>query len=88
MRHILALLPDIIKLDISLTRNVDTDPTRYALAAALIEFARKTRGSIVAEGVETAAELETLRALGAQTAQGFFLARPQPLEHVCQLIAA
>lgn len=88
MRHILALRPDIIKLDISLTRNIDADPTRYALAAALIEFANKTSSSIVAEGVETAAELEALRSLGAQTAQGYFLARPLPLGQVAQLVTA
>lgn len=86
MRHILLLRPDIIKLDISLTRNIDSDPTRYALAAALIEFARKTRCNVVAEGVETAAELEALRSLGAQTAQGFFLSRPLPLGQVTQLL--
>ncbi|MEC5388215.1 EAL domain-containing protein [Uliginosibacterium sp. H3] len=79
MRHILSVQPDIIKLDISLTRSIDTDPTRHALAAALIEFARQTGISVLAEGVETAAELESLRSLGAANAQGYFLSRPLPL---------
>lgn len=80
MRHILSLKPDIIKLDISLTRSIDSDPTRRALAAALIEFGRQTGSSILAEGVETASELSSLRALGAAKAQGYFLSRPLSLD--------
>jgi c-di-GMP-related signal transduction protein len=45
MRHVLAIHPDIIKLDLSLTRDIDTDSPRRALAAALIEFARQTQSS-------------------------------------------
>nr|MDQ3282546.1 EAL domain-containing protein [Acidobacteriota bacterium] len=72
-RHILSVAPDVIKLDTSLTRDVDRDPSRRALAAALIAFARDTGSRVVAEGVETAAELDTLRELGATNAQGYFL---------------
>ncbi len=84
MRHILSVRPDIIKLDISLTRSVDTDPTRHALAAALIEFARQTGSTVLAEGVETAAELRSLRTLGAAKAQGYFLSRPLSLDDIVQ----
>lgn len=79
LRHILNLQPDFIKLDIGLTRSIDIDPTRRALAAALLGFARETGSQIIAEGVETASELKTLRALGANYAQGYFLALPMPL---------
>lgn len=79
LRHILDLMPDLIKLDISLTRNIDTDHARCALATGLISFAREIGAGIVAEGIETAAELETLRELGVQYGQGFHLARPVPL---------
>jgi EAL domain-containing protein (putative c-di-GMP-specific phosphodiesterase class I) len=79
LRHILSLRPDLIKLDTSLTRDIDTDPARRALAAALIAFAGATGSQIVAEGVETVSELDTLRALGVQKAQGYFLGRPMPL---------
>jgi EAL domain-containing protein (putative c-di-GMP-specific phosphodiesterase class I) len=87
LRHILSLRPDLIKLDTSLTRDIDTDPARRALASALIAFAGATGSQIVAEGVETASELETLRALGAQKAQGYFLGRPMPLAGAAQLLA-
>jgi EAL domain-containing protein (putative c-di-GMP-specific phosphodiesterase class I) len=78
-RHILLIKPDVIKLDISITRAIDEDPSRRALAAALITFAGEIDATLVAEGVETAAELETLQALGATLGQGYFFARPGPL---------
>ena len=79
LRHILLLEPDIIKLDISLTRDIDTDRRRRALAAALITFANEMGISIVAEGVETHAELDALRSLGVRFGQGYYLRRPCPL---------
>jgi EAL domain-containing protein (putative c-di-GMP-specific phosphodiesterase class I) len=79
LRHVLHIQPELIKLDISLTRGIDSDPKRRALASALIAFARETQARIVAEGVETEAELRTLKQLGAGCAQGYFLARPMPL---------
>jgi EAL domain-containing protein (putative c-di-GMP-specific phosphodiesterase class I) len=79
MRHILSIEPDLVKLDISLTRGIDADRKRRALASALIAFARETDVDIVAEGVETSAELLALRSLGVKRAQGYYLARPKPL---------
>lgn len=79
LRHILDLMPDLIKLDISLVRSIDTDPARHALAAGLTSFANEIGASIVAEGIETEAELEALRQLGVQMGQGFHLAMPMPL---------
>ncbi len=85
LRHVLNIQPELIKLDISLTRNIDCDPKRRALASALIAFARETNARIVAEGVETEAELHTLEKLGAGSVQGYFLARPMPLrDALCQ----
>lgn len=80
LRHTLMLHPDIVKVDISLTRDIDTDRAKRALAAALISFGEEMGISIVAEGIETAAELETLVALGVPFGQGFFLARPAPID--------
>lgn len=87
LRHILALQPDVIKLDISLTRNIQDDLARHALAAALVHFGRETKSQILAEGVETAIELDTLRKLGVENAQGYFLGRPMPCADACLLIA-
>jgi EAL domain-containing protein (putative c-di-GMP-specific phosphodiesterase class I) len=79
LRHALQLAPDMVKMDISLTRGIDGDPGRRALATALISFAGETNMTIVAEGIETAGELQALRELGVRYGQGFYLARPAPL---------
>jgi EAL domain-containing protein (putative c-di-GMP-specific phosphodiesterase class I) len=79
-RHLLGLQPDVIKLDISLTRDIDHDVSRRALAAALVAFAGDVGAQIIAEGVETEAELETLGKLGVPWVQGYFLGRPQELD--------
>jgi EAL domain-containing protein (putative c-di-GMP-specific phosphodiesterase class I) len=82
MRHILSIEPNLVKLDISLTRGIDRDRKRRALASALIAFARETDVGIIAEGVETSAELLTLQSLGVKRAQGYYLARPKPLAEI------
>ena len=86
MRHVLATRPDFIKLDITLTRGLDTDRPRRALASALIEFARQIGSRVIAEGVESKAESEALDALGVDDAQGYFLSRPLPLQGLRDLL--
>jgi len=76
-RHILNLRPDIIKLDIALTRGIDTDPARRALGSAMLAFGLDAyNASIVAEGIETQSELTTLQGLGCHYGQGYYLGRP------------
>jgi EAL domain-containing protein (putative c-di-GMP-specific phosphodiesterase class I) len=76
-RHILNLHPEVIKLNIGLTRGIDGDPVRRALGSALLTFgADAYNATIVAEGVETEGEFITLRALGCRFGQGFYLGRP------------
>jgi len=82
MRHIINLKADVIKLDMSLTRNIDVDSSRRALAKGLIVFAHEIGSTITAEGVETESELDTLRSLGVDKVQGYFLSKPQALEDV------
>ena len=76
LQHILELDPDIIKLDITLVRNIHQDRIRHALARSLSVFAADIGCSIVAEGVEKQEELRCLRRLGVNRAQGYYLARP------------
>jgi EAL domain-containing protein (putative c-di-GMP-specific phosphodiesterase class I) len=78
LAHILKLSPEIIKLDRGLARGIDTDPVRRALAAALVDFARQTGAQVVAEGLETDAELATVRELGIDLGQGYLLGKPGP----------
>jgi len=77
--HVVELSPDLVKFDRSLVRGVDSDPTKGALIARLTSFAAEVGMEVVAEGIETEAELDTLRALSVQTGQGFLLGRPGPL---------
>ena len=87
-RHILNLHPEIVKLDISITRSIDSDRSRRALAAALCGFASETGCHIVAEGVETEDELRVIQALGITRVQGYHLGRPMSLEDAHQRIRA
>lgn len=87
-RHILDLSPDLIKLDIALTRNIDSDIARQTLARAITMFGRKMGCEVVAEGVETVQELETLRDIGATKVQGFLLGRPMILSDAAKLAPA
>ena len=77
LQHVLNLHPDLVKLDVSLVRGIDADPAHRALVSAMVGFARETHTSLVAEGIETAAELEAARSLGVACAQGFHLGRPE-----------
>ena len=79
LQRILGLSPDIVKLDIALIRGIDTDPARRALATAFVAFTEEIGAVLIAEGIETDAELETLRSLGVPWAQGYRLGRPGPL---------
>jgi EAL domain-containing protein (putative c-di-GMP-specific phosphodiesterase class I) len=80
LRHILRLEPDIIKLDISLIRDINIDTARRALARGLISFGSEIGATIVGEGVETESELEALIELGVCRGQGYFLGRPESIE--------
>ncbi len=75
----------MIKLDISLTRDIDSNRSRRTMAAALIRFAEETGSTIISEGVETEAEFATLHDLGACLVQGYLLGRPMPIEAAAAL---
>ena len=79
LRHILRLAPDIVKLDLSLTQEISRDPARRALATSLVGFAGGVGARIVAEGISSDEDLTSLRALGVDYGQGFYLARPSAL---------
>jgi len=80
--HILKLAPDLLKLDRILTAGVDSDPARQALAGALVNFATATRSKVIAEGIESQAELDTLHCLGVHYGQGYLLGKPGPASNL------
>lgn len=85
LRQMLLLRPDIIKLDLELIRGIDTDPARRALSTAMVSFARDIGAEIVAEGIETAAELDVLRSVGIRWGQGYHLGRPGEITDLVDL---
>jgi EAL domain-containing protein (putative c-di-GMP-specific phosphodiesterase class I)/ActR/RegA family two-component response regulator len=79
LRHTLLLRPDIVKVDTSLTRDIDGDRAKRAVTSALVSFGEEMGVAIVAEGIETRRELETLMVLGMPFGQGFYLSPPAAL---------
>lgn len=82
LSHVLAIAPDWIKLDLTLTQRLDANPVARALAAAVVSFAAEVGVEVVAEGVEDAQQVATLRALGIRYAQGYHFGRPGPAERL------
>lgn len=76
MNLINVLRPDFLKLDMALIRGVDHDPYKAELAAGLLQTAPSLGIRTIAEGVETEAEWDWVRAHGADLVQGYYVARP------------
>ena len=70
------LRPDMLKIDMALIRGIDASAARRAIVAAVLQMADALDIRCIAEGIETAAELQTLREIGIRLCQGYFLARP------------
>jgi len=68
-----------VKLDLSLVRHVDTDQARQAMVAGMAHFARNAGCQLIAEGIETEAELNELVRLGVEFGQGYLFGRPAPI---------
>ena len=84
---LLEVEPEFIKLDRVLTRDIDSDPVRRALARALVTFGQEVGAEVIAEGVENAAELAVLIDLGIAYGQGFYLARPGSVEDLNRFLS-
>jgi EAL domain-containing protein (putative c-di-GMP-specific phosphodiesterase class I) len=79
---------DALKLDRTFVSGLGSDPTEVAIAAAIITMARALGMEVVAEGVENAAQLESLRELECPLGQGFYFARPMPAQAVPEFLGA
>jgi EAL domain-containing protein (putative c-di-GMP-specific phosphodiesterase class I) len=88
LQHLVQMEPDIIKMDMSLTRGIHENAARRALASAMVHYCRETGSQMVAEGIETQQELLTLQALGIGRGQGYLLGRPGPLPAVGARLSA
>ncbi len=73
---VIALQPDIVKLDISLIHQIDQDRTRQSLVASIRDYTLDLGIRLVAEGIETEAEYQMVQKLGIDYGQGFLLGMP------------
>jgi EAL domain-containing protein (putative c-di-GMP-specific phosphodiesterase class I) len=78
LQQLAVLRPQVVKLDRALVSDADTDPVRMALAEMVGEFAGRIDAWLLAEGMETAAELAAFMRLGVPLGQGWVLGRPSP----------
>ncbi|MGH2676498.1 MAG: EAL domain-containing protein, partial [Actinomycetota bacterium] len=78
---------DFLKVDRSFVEGLDRDPGAANIVTAVISMAHALGMPTIAEGVETAEQLYTLRRLGCDYAQGYLFARPQVLADVLELLA-
>jgi EAL domain-containing protein (putative c-di-GMP-specific phosphodiesterase class I) len=70
------LKPDFTKLDVSLVRGIDRNLIQQEVLRSLIELCSKTEATVIAEGIETAEELDVLRQHGVRLGQGFYFSHP------------
>jgi EAL domain-containing protein (putative c-di-GMP-specific phosphodiesterase class I) len=76
LERILHLRPEVLKLDRVLVQGVAQHAGRRAMCEAMVQFTRRTGAALVAEGVEEEPDLEVLRRLGVDFAQGYLLGLP------------
>jgi EAL domain-containing protein (putative c-di-GMP-specific phosphodiesterase class I) len=68
----------VLKIDRSFVNRLGTDPQDDAIVRSIVTLARDLGMQVVAEGIETAEQLSTLRALGCDYGQGYLFSRPRP----------
>lgn len=73
---LLSLKPDIVKIDMALIRNIDSDQRKYQIVSNLINYAKNNNIKTLAEGVETSGELKAVKDLGVEYVQGFIFSKP------------
>lgn len=80
LSEIASFRPEWLKLDRLLVRGVDADDVKRDLVSAISDFAHRQGSKVIAEGIETRAELETLKGLHVDAFQGFLLGKPVAVE--------
>jgi diguanylate cyclase (GGDEF)-like protein len=79
---------DEVKIDQSFVAGLGSDAVNSAIVASVVSLAHAMNLEVVAEGVETREQLERLRTLGCDFAQGYFIARPMPASEIDECLAA
>lgn len=87
LSHLKNLPVDTLKIDRAFLRNIPYDSNNRAITAAIISMGHSLGLKVVAEGVETTAQLDFLRQQGCDEAQGFLFSKPVPAEHMAAFLA-
>jgi diguanylate cyclase (GGDEF)-like protein/PAS domain S-box-containing protein len=86
LSYLKRLKVDKLKIDQSFVRDLVDDPSDHAIVQSIIYLAQKMRFRTIAEGVETEQQLSMLRDMGCEEVQGFYFARPMPVDEVVNFI--
>ncbi|MDP8264842.1 MAG: EAL domain-containing protein [Candidatus Aceula lacicola] len=78
LESIVEINPKLVKIDISIIRDLDKNPLKRSLVKAIISFCKENNITSVAEGIERKEELDVLLDLGIDAGQGYFLGMPSP----------
>ncbi len=76
--YLTRIKPDFIKIDGSLIKNIDTDKNSYIVVETIVDFAKKMGIETVAEYVHSSTVLSTVKSMGIDYSQGFFIDKPTP----------
>lgn len=82
------LRPDYVKVDRHFIEQIDTDPVKREFLRSILDIANELGCRVVAEGIETLEQLETVRAMGVHYGQGYFLGRPETVPAAPAIVCA
>lgn len=76
--HLLCLEPEFLKMDRIFVQDIDRNPRKQLLVDSMARMAERLGARLIAEGIETAGEFATMKALSVPISQGYYLGRPRP----------
>jgi diguanylate cyclase (GGDEF)-like protein len=86
LAHLKRFPLDVLKVDRYFVKDIQDAPVNAAIFNSILALCKGLGLGIIAEGVETREQLETLRELGCQNVQGYFISRPVPAEQIIPLL--
>jgi EAL domain-containing protein (putative c-di-GMP-specific phosphodiesterase class I) len=86
LAHLKRFPLDVLKIDRYFVKDLPNTPASEALISSILALCRGLGLGTVAEGIETRAQLESLRTLGCPIVQGYFISRPVPAEQIIELL--
>jgi diguanylate cyclase (GGDEF)-like protein len=87
LAYLKKLPASVIKIDRAFVKDLDTDKDNHSIAQLIIDLGRNLNMEIIAEGVETQAELDCLIEMGCYQYQGFFFCKPVPFDKLVELLS-